>query len=114
MVCTPRELEFGRQIAIDFEANADFNECRCCPSHGYPSWFPAKRAFAKQVNRTGICKTRGFFVAVTFGSLGKMPAYPKLTEEEDVCVVNDLRQPQGPTVNIKERPQNRTANTGEE
>jgi hypothetical protein len=63
MDCTPGELEFGRQIAIDFEANADFNKRRCCPSHGCPSWFPAlsKRAFGSQVNRSGIRKTRGFF-----------------------------------------------------
>jgi hypothetical protein len=91
MVCTPGELEFGRQIAIDFKANADFNKPRCCPSHGCPPGFLrlSKQAFAKQVNRSGIRKTRGFFVAVAFGSLGKMPAHPKLTEEEDVCVVND-------------------------
>jgi hypothetical protein len=79
MVCTPGELEFGRQIAIDFKANADFNKRRCCPSHGCPSWFPAlsSEAFGKQVNRSGIRKTRGFFVAVAFGSLGRMPALSK-------------------------------------
>jgi hypothetical protein len=26
-----RELELGRQVAVDFEADAHFDECRSCP-----------------------------------------------------------------------------------
>jgi len=31
-----RALEFGRQIAVDFEADADFDEGWCSPNHGFP------------------------------------------------------------------------------
>jgi hypothetical protein len=27
--------ELGRQIAVDLEADADFDECRGCPGHGF-------------------------------------------------------------------------------
>ena len=93
MCRSPDELEFGWQIAIDFEPNADFNERRGCPSHGCPPGFlryvnsRAKRAFGKQVNRSDIRKTRGFFVGSRLWiGCGRMPVYPKVAEEITVCV----------------------------
>jgi hypothetical protein len=38
LVGDPTEIksEFGRQIAVDLEANANLNECGCIPSHVRP------------------------------------------------------------------------------
>jgi hypothetical protein len=30
-----RGSELGRQVAVDFESDADFHECGSCPVHSY-------------------------------------------------------------------------------